>query len=718
MPAEVLESRALLSAVPAFSQSSYDFTIPENSTNIGGVSATDDGAICGYMASDSNFWIDGSGTISTMLMLDYESLATNPITFTVTVCDDEMQMATATVSITVTNVAEDPIFNPTSYTFSVAETAASGTVVGSLSATDPQNDIFGYSLSGSSSDSFSIDTTGKITVNGMLDFEGTPTHNLTATVYDMQGSASATVTINVTDVDENPVFNPTSYTFAVPENAAVGTVVGTVLATDPQNDICGYSVNFVGVGGTLPFYADSMGNIILSESLDFETTEEYALTAAAYDMQGCGIASVTINVTDVADQAAIADAGLDDDLAASSATLGNTLHLYGAGSYDPDSGPSPLTYNWSYNGTSLGTSASPNVTWKTLVGLGWVVGGSYEVTLEVDDDPNTPGASTDTVRIAVVKPTVIIELSDGDARESAVAPNPGQFKISCRPLEYPLPVTYQVQGDATPGAVGVGDYTPFSTTITLPVAPPPTPNVVNESAAYLDVDITNDQIVELAQSVIIRLNSSAYYDVPSDVATLIINDNDSWQWTTDIAGQVNDDDNSILATTSVPQMNSIIPLVPGGSEVTVSYCAEPSSPSAARGFLTASLFSPIFGNNNHTLNLLLDRTVDFEFNSTSGNISLKSVSQESSDATDGIFSGGQAYVYEIDNAGALEHTVDVTFTAIVAANYTVAVTPNVSVQLLPGFTVGASASVVTPKKFSLPYIVVVKLKVGGVDDDV
>lgn len=74
-------------------------------------------------SSDSNFQVDFDGTISPMMSFDYESLTTNPLTFTVTIWDFEMQSASADVTITVNDIAED---------------AAYDAVVGTVTATDPR----------------------------------------------------------------------------------------------------------------------------------------------------------------------------------------------------------------------------------------------------------------------------------------------------------------------------------------------------------------------------------------------------------------------------------------------------------------------------------------------------------------------------------------------------------------------------------------------------
>jgi len=90
--------------------------------------------------------------------------------------------------------------------FSVVENAAEGTAVGTVAATDVENDDLAFSIiAGNAGDVFGInDTTGLITVKTAttLDFETTPTYTLEVRVSDGKESDTAMITINVTDVSE------------------------------------------------------------------------------------------------------------------------------------------------------------------------------------------------------------------------------------------------------------------------------------------------------------------------------------------------------------------------------------------------------------------------------------------------------------------------------------------------------------------------------------
>ena len=100
----------------------------------------------------------------------------------------------------------DPEFATSTYAFSVPENAATSTVVGTVSATDPdEGDAVTYSIaSGNEDGRLSIATsTGEITVETALDHESAPSYTLTVEASDGRGGTdTAIVEIDVTDVAE------------------------------------------------------------------------------------------------------------------------------------------------------------------------------------------------------------------------------------------------------------------------------------------------------------------------------------------------------------------------------------------------------------------------------------------------------------------------------------------------------------------------------------
>ena len=150
---------------------------------------------------------------------------------------------------------------------------------------------------------FTVDSaTGLLSVIQPLDFEAVPEYVLTASVTDWKGrSNSASVTIQVTDVNEPPQFDGAN--FAVAENEPAGTVVGTLGASDPDQTAPFNEISFSIVSGNeagLLNLDAASGIITTAMQINFEQVSSVVLVVSATDGGGLSdSATVTIQVTDV-----------------------------------------------------------------------------------------------------------------------------------------------------------------------------------------------------------------------------------------------------------------------------------------------------------------------------------------------------------------------------------------------------------------------------------
>jgi hypothetical protein len=130
---------------------------------------------------------------------------------------------------------------------------------------------------------------------------------VTATFASEGGSTSEFSTCVI--VNESPVAG--DGTWLVAEDASLGTVVGTVLGSDVDGDDLSYAITAGDSGGTFAIDG-ATGVVTVATALDFETTSAYTLTVEVSDGLLSDTATVTINVTDVAefvepDEATFAD---------------------------------------------------------------------------------------------------------------------------------------------------------------------------------------------------------------------------------------------------------------------------------------------------------------------------------------------------------------------------------------------------------------------------
>ncbi len=131
-----------------------------------------------------------------------------------------------------TSTNSPPVLNPQS--FSIAENLANGSIVGTVVATDPDvGDTKTFSITaGNALGAFVINNNGQIIVadSTKLNYESITSFPLTIRVTDSGSlSASATITVNLTNVVEAPII--VAYPLTIAENSVNGTIVGTLTAT-------------------------------------------------------------------------------------------------------------------------------------------------------------------------------------------------------------------------------------------------------------------------------------------------------------------------------------------------------------------------------------------------------------------------------------------------------------------------------------------------------
>ena len=208
-----------------------------------------------------------------------------------------------------------PVFSSGTVTRTVPENSAAGVLVGApVTATDPDTeDVLTYSMGGANATSFSINgATGQISVGAsvVLNFEAKPSYSVTVTATDdgtSNLSDSVSVTIELTDVNEPPVF-PASASRSVDENLVVGSNVGQpVVAVDPEGDTVAYAVIGTNLAG---FVATSVGRIQTGQVLDHEATSSYTITLQATAAGGVDTIPVTISVVDVNEAPVFASASV------------------------------------------------------------------------------------------------------------------------------------------------------------------------------------------------------------------------------------------------------------------------------------------------------------------------------------------------------------------------------------------------------------------------
>ncbi len=402
-----------------------NFSIAENSpvgSVVGTLTATDPdaGDVLTYSISSGNgsgmFAIDGpTGKITLAKIPDYE---TTPLyNLTVKVTDKGGLSATAIDSVKITNVNEPPVIANSN--FSIAENSPVGSVVGTLTATDPDaGDVLTYSISsGNGSGMFAIDSpTGKITLAKIPDYETNPLYNLTIKVTDKGGlSATAIDSVKITNVNEPPVIANSN--FSIAENSPVGSVVGTLTATDPDaGDVLTYSISS-GNGSGMFAIDGPTGKITLAKIPDYETTPLYNLTVKVTDKGGLSATAIdSVKITNVNEPPVIANSNFS---IAENSPVGSVVGTLTA--TDPDAGD-VLTYSIS-SGNGSGMFAIDGPTGKiTLAKIpDYETTPLYNLTVKVTDKGGLSATANDSIKIINVnEPPVAYDASFSVDENTAV----------------------------------------------------------------------------------------------------------------------------------------------------------------------------------------------------------------------------------------------------------------------------------------------------------
>jgi len=236
---------------------------------------------------------------------------------------------------------------------SVAENAATSTVVYTAAATDAESDTLTYALTGTDAASFSIDaSTGQVKLLTPADFEVKSSYSITVNAKDATHTTTKAVTISVTDVNEAPSIT-SGTTGSVAENAATSTVVYTAASTDPESDTLTYALT--GTDAAAFSIDATTGQVKLLTPADFETKASYSVTVNAMDATHTTTQAVTINATNVNEAPTAANftsAGLDNTTAITGASVGTLAAV------DPDaSAPTPSPW-WPAMAAMMPTTAS------------------------------------------------------------------------------------------------------------------------------------------------------------------------------------------------------------------------------------------------------------------------------------------------------------------------------------------------------------------------
>ena len=293
-------------------------TAPENQTDVTTITFSDpDGTTTGYSYSlsggddESKFSITTAGVLTFKEAKDMESPDDNNgdgnYMVTVQVEDDSSTTGSKTIAVRLTSVNEEPSGISLSSRV-IDDNSPSGTVVGELSAVDVDA-VDSHSFSLVSGDGSTDNSNFSITDNSLkaaitMDAETKKAHAIRIKVID-SGSFTheESFSIVVKGINDNVPVVTSDQSFTISEASAIGSSVGTVLATDADagDTIQDWNIETGNDEGFFSIVASS-GIIKTDQILNYETKNSYKLGVTATDgVYTSDIDTVSIAVSDVSE---------------------------------------------------------------------------------------------------------------------------------------------------------------------------------------------------------------------------------------------------------------------------------------------------------------------------------------------------------------------------------------------------------------------------------
>lgn len=189
-------------------------------------------------------------------------------------------------------------------TFTVAETISDTEVIGTVTATDKdEDDTLAFTIEANSDALFEITATGDLSLASgkTLDAATKDQHAITVKVDDGEDTASATITIKVTS-EEVPETNEApemlDQEFKANEDIDNAYEIGILVATDADDDPLTFELK---ENDNDLFMLSESGILTLAEgkTLDYETAISHSITVSVTDGEETVEAIVTINVENV-----------------------------------------------------------------------------------------------------------------------------------------------------------------------------------------------------------------------------------------------------------------------------------------------------------------------------------------------------------------------------------------------------------------------------------
>ena len=373
-----------------------------------GTAIDDDGTVSSYSWNVNN---TAAVTITTgnAATLQYTALQVDsdtPVTFTLTVTDDDGATGSGTYDVTINNLVANQSPTVTGITGDAAiNEGASGTLTGT--AIDDDGTVSSYSWNVNNTAAVTITTGNAATLQYtalQVDSDTPVTFTLTVTDDDgATGSGTYDVTINNLVANQSPTVTGITGDAAINEGAS-GTLTGT--AIDDDGTVSSYSWNVNNTAAVTITTGNAATLQYTALQVDSDTPVTFTLTVTDDDgATGSGTYDVTINNL-VANQSPTVT-GITGDAAINEGASGTLT-----GTAIDDDG-TVSSYSWNVNNTAAVTITTGNAATLQYTALQVDSDTPVTFTLTVTDDDGATGSGTYDVTINNLTQNILIDDASG-----------------------------------------------------------------------------------------------------------------------------------------------------------------------------------------------------------------------------------------------------------------------------------------------------------------
>ena len=258
--------------------------------------------------NNSMFTMDTDGTLRTAMSFDYELY--QGLNIRVKAMDGNSSSVEGAFIVAVTNVNETPTALDHLSALTVLENQASGTIVGTFKAQDPDGDDLSYHLVSGSGDGnnsmFTMDTNGTLRTAMTFDYESYQSVSIrVGTMDEKNASMEGSFTVSILDVNESLPNSPPENLSAVGnleilENQPIGSFICEFNATDLDGDTLSYYlVNGDGDINNEMFTLDQNGTLRTNQIFDYESNVVLSIRVqVADDKSGTISESFVVKILD------------------------------------------------------------------------------------------------------------------------------------------------------------------------------------------------------------------------------------------------------------------------------------------------------------------------------------------------------------------------------------------------------------------------------------